>query len=89
MTYVSSHAYQSPISLLLNMTHADTAATVKEKVVDILGLPATSLPKMSLVEVLDHHISRIIDDWLLLKHLKDDRQVCRTKLILQTSKSSK
>ena len=56
------------------MTHADTAASVKEKVVSLLGL-STPISRLSLVEVLDHHISRIIDDWLLLKHLKDDRSI--------------
>ena len=56
------------------MTHADTAASVKEKVVTLLGL-STPISRLSLVEVLDHHISRIIDDWLLLKHLKDDRSI--------------
>ncbi len=62
------------MSLLLNMTHADTAASVKEKVVSLLGL-STPISRLSLVEVLDHHISRVIDDWLLLKHLKDDRSI--------------
>lgn len=63
------------MSLLLNMTHADTAASVKEKVVSLLGLSSTPISRLSLVEVLDHHISRVIDDWLLLKHLKDDRSI--------------
>ena len=58
------------------MSPADTVSSAKEKVVQVLGPAATSsVSKLSLVEVFDHHISRVVDDWVLLRHLKEDRQV--------------
>jgi hypothetical protein len=57
------------------MTPADTVSSAKEKVLQLLGSAATSVSKLSLVEVFDHHISRVVDDWVLLRHLKEDRQV--------------
>ena len=58
------------------MSPADTVSSAKEKVVQVLGPVATSsVSKLSLVEVFDHHISRVVDDWVLLRHLKEDRQV--------------
>lgn len=75
VTFVSSRAYTSPMSLLLTMTPADNVGSAKEQVVQLLGPTVTSLSKLSLVEVFDHHISRTVDDWVMLSHLKDDRKV--------------
>ena len=42
--------------------------------------------RLSVVEVFDHHISRVIDDWLLLKHLKDDRLIYVVEILGLTGK---
>ena len=72
---MSNRAYTAPVMLLLNMTPADNVGSAKEQVVQLLGHSLTSLSKLTLVEVFDHHVSRVVDDWVMCTHLKDDRKV--------------
>eukprot|EP00094_Tigriopus_californicus_P011792 TCALIF_11390-PA protein Name:"Similar to USP4 Ubiquitin carboxyl-terminal hydrolase 4 (Bos taurus)" AED:0.25 eAED:0.27 QI:0/0/0/0.75/1/1/4/0/1396 len=78
--------YPGDRSLLLDMTQADDVGHLKSKVAKYLidsddkdskscdMLNALS-QKLNVVEVLGHHISRNLEDWCALRHLKEDRDI--------------
>lgn len=74
VVYVSCQPFQPPLSILVNMSPADTAATLKEKVISLLNL---SIPtsNLSVAEVIDNHVARVVEDWTSLRHLKEDRKI--------------
>ena len=75
VVFVSAVAKARPLTLMLQLTHADNVATLKEKLSQILdstGVPAKSKKsKLQVVEVWEKHISRHVEDWTSLKYLKD------------------
>ena len=75
VVFVSAVAKARPLTLMLQLTHADNVATLKEKLTQILdstGVPAKSKKsKLQVVEVWEKHISRHVEDWTSLKYLKD------------------
>jgi hypothetical protein len=79
VTYVGRSSQSQTTTMLLEMSQSDNVGHLKSKVAEILSIPtAYGCPdeeKLQLIEVLDHHISRVVDDWTMLKCLKDDRQI--------------
>lgn len=78
---------------LLDLTQADNIGNLKQEFVKLLREDYADVwPKdadlsdvcnsLQVVEVYDHHISRIIEDWTFLRHLVNDRSVC----IIETAK---
>ena len=72
-----------PISLMLQLTHADNVSTIKEKLLQQtveannggLTTPCVQMrskkSKLQVVEVWERHVSRSVEDWTSLKYLKD------------------
>lgn len=59
--------------LRLDMSQADNVGHLKSQLSQELNLENGS--KMQIAEVCQNHIARVVDDWTMLKCLKDDRQI--------------
>ena len=77
VTYVSPE--NPPLKLLLDMTQSDNIGQLKSKLIEELKLDP--LEKLQFAEVYENHISRVIDDWTLLKCLKSDRDIYAIKVL--------
>jgi len=81
VTLISGIIGQKPVTFLIELTHADSVIDLKKKLLSLLSrsgevesieqLSRCEDSKMQVVEVLDHHVSRTVDDWTSLNHLKD------------------
>ena len=81
VTFISGMDDVKPITFLIELTHADSVIDLKKKLLSLLSsggdtkeseaLRKSADSKMQVVEVLDHHVSRTVDDWTSLSHLKD------------------
>merc|ERR1712020_224081 len=81
VTFISGMDDVNPVTFLIELTHADSVIDLKKKLLSLLSsggdtkeskvLRKSADSKMQVVEVLDHHVSRTVDDWTSLSHLKD------------------
>lgn len=78
--------YPGDRTLLLDMTQADDVGHLKIKMAKYLidrndkdlksrDVASELSQKLNVVEVLSHHISRNLEDWCALRHLKEDRDI--------------
>ena len=77
VTVVSPRRYPSAKKFLLEMTQADNVGALKRRVSEkVAGAVDDDLvSRLQVSEVINHHISRTVDDWCMLKHLRDDRAI--------------
>ncbi len=67
------------IQLRLDMCQSDNVGHLKSKLMEDLSLNIGEV-KLQIAEVYDHHISRVIDDWTLLKCMREERQIYAFKI---------
>lgn len=80
VTYITPE--NPPLKLLLEMTQTDNVGHLKSKLMEELKI--VSSEKLQFTEVYENHISRVVDDWTLLKCLKDDscnREIYAIKIV--------
>ena len=78
LVFVPSHQNQEVMDLMLNMSQSDNVCHLKDKIKEELNYKPEV--KLQIAEVYDHHISRVVDDWTMLKCLKDDRKIYAIQL---------
>jgi len=81
VTYIDPDLNLGPMALMLDMGQGDNVGHLKAKLTEELALQSTCGAKIQIAEVVDNHISRVVDDWTLLKCLKDDRQIYAIKVV--------
>lgn len=75
---VVSPRFPSAKKFLLEMTQADNVGVLKRRVAEKVGngvVDEELVSRLQVSEVLHSHISRTVDDWCMLKHLRDDRDI--------------
>ena len=74
---VVSPRYPSAKKFLLEMTQADNVGVLKRRVSEKISgsVDEDLVSRLQVSEVVSNHISRTVDDWCMLKHLRDDRDI--------------
>jgi hypothetical protein len=88
VTIVSNSISENRVAkrFLIDFTQADNVETLKKRAAEkiMAFIDRTNgdnisedqlLPRLQVSEVLNHHISRTVEDWCMLKHLKDDKEI--------------
>lgn len=81
VTYIDPDSNSGPMALMLDMCQADNVGHLKAKLTEELALQSVCGAKFQIAEVVDHHISRVVDDWTLLRCMKEDRQIYAIKVV--------